>query len=126
MAEGKGGTVVVIMVICLLVMALQCDAYPVCSSYVVGGKTGWNKNFNNGWLANVALQPCDKFVFNYPKGKHNVAVVNKTGFDGCKTTPSDKVYTSGKDEIALKDGANYFICSIPGQCPPMKIKVDFT
>ncbi|KAF5811844.1 putative Phytocyanin domain, cupredoxin [Helianthus annuus] len=124
MAKGRGDAMVVIMVICLLVMALQCKAYEVLRDHIVGGKSGWNMNYKDeNWVG----QPGDRtfgagerYVFKYRKGEHNVVVVNKEGFDNCKTTPTDKVYTSGNDSITLQHGDNYFICSMKGHCPTMR------
>lgn len=55
-------------------------------------------------------------VFNYSPGAHNVVVVNKAGYDACKTPKGAKKYTSGNDQIKLAKGRNYFICNFVGHC----------
>ncbi|KAH6768792.1 plantacyanin [Perilla frutescens var. frutescens] len=61
----------------------------------------------------------------YNSAIHNVVVVDKGGYKGCVTTPSGaKVFQTGKDQIKLKKGSNFFICTIPGHCQSgMKIAV---
>jgi len=68
---------------------------------------------------------CVDAVFNYSPGTHNVVVVNKYGYGGCKTPRGAKVYQSGKDQIRLVKGQNYFICNFPGHCESgMKIAIN--
>ena len=54
--------------------------------------------------------------FSYIRGKHNVVVVDKHGYDTCEAPSSAYEQSSGFDHIYLKKGENYFICSKPGQC----------
>ena len=64
-------------------------------------------------------------VFNYAYGAHNVAVVNKAGYDTSNTPPGSPVHESGMDPIQLACGLNYFICHFPGHCEGgMKIAVN--
>ncbi|KAI3810357.1 hypothetical protein L1987_19969 [Smallanthus sonchifolius] len=123
MDEGRGSAMAVVAVLCLLVVALQCEVAQA-ATYVVGGGSGWTFN-TSGWVQGKKFKAGDVLVFNYQKGAHNVVVVNKAGYDGCSTTPRNaKVYTSGKDQIRLVKGLNNFICSLPGHCVAgMKIQI---
>ncbi|KAL8205847.1 hypothetical protein R6Q57_009398 [Mikania cordata] len=115
MAKGRGGAVVTIVVLCQLVMVLQCEL-GLAASYVVGGSIGWKYGVM-GWENGKQFKAGDVLVFNYEHGKHNVVAVNKNGYDSCKTLPNDaKVHTSGHDNITLVRGQNSFICNFPSHC----------
>ncbi|XP_076901795.1 basic blue protein-like [Bidens hawaiensis] len=121
MAEGRDGAVVAMAVLGLLMMSLQCDVAQA-ASYTVGDEKGWAMNVN-GWEQGKTFKAKDTLVFNYTKGAHNVVVTTKAGYDACKAAPSDKVYITGKDQITIAKGDNYFICTLPNHCASMKIKV---
>ncbi|KAF5781694.1 putative Phytocyanin domain, cupredoxin [Helianthus annuus] len=123
MAEGRGSVVVSMVVLCLLVVAFQCEVAQA-ATYVVGDDNGWTFSVA-GWENGKNFNAGDVLVFNYPQGAHNVVVVNKESYDGCNTTPSEaKVYTSGNDQITLVKGYNNFICSYFGHCDSgMKIQI---
>ncbi|XP_076884188.1 basic blue protein-like [Bidens hawaiensis] len=121
MVEGRGGVVAAMAVLGLLKVSLQCDVAQA-ASYTVGDTKGWAMNVN-GWENGKTFKANDILVFNYTKGAHNVVVTTKAGYDACKAAPSEKVYISGKDQITVAKGDNYFICTIPGHCASMKIKV---
>lgn len=55
-------------------------------------------------------------VFNYQAGAHNVVPVSAAGYKTCRVSDTSKAATTGNDKFALKKGANYFICSLPGHC----------
>ncbi|KAK9069587.1 hypothetical protein SSX86_011491 [Deinandra increscens subsp. villosa] len=120
MAEGRGSAVVAMALLCLLVVALECEA----ATYIVGDERGWTFGVS-GWENGKRFMAGDVLVFNYLQGAHNVAVVNKADYDGCNTSPTNaKMYTSGKDEIKLEKGLNNFICTIPTHCNfGMKIQI---
>lgn len=64
-------------------------------------------------------------VFNYDASIHNVAVVDGNNYQSCRASPTSKSFSSGKDQIKLSKGRNYFICSIPGHCEAgLKLAVD--
>jgi hypothetical protein len=64
-------------------------------------------------------------VFKYIPRVHNVVAVNKAGYDKCITPRGSKVYRSGKDQIRLVRGQNYFICNFVGHCQSgMKIAIN--
>ncbi|XP_071725619.1 basic blue protein-like [Rutidosis leptorrhynchoides] len=123
MAEGRGSVVAATAVLCLLVVAFQCEVSQA-ATFVVGDKNGWMFNLS-GWPTGKNFKAGDVLVFNYPKGAHNVVAVNKAGYDGCSASPSNaKVYSTGADRIKLVKGLNNFICTIPGHCDSgMKIQV---
>ena len=63
-------------------------------------------------------------MFNYNPSIHKVVVVDKGGYDGCTTPSGAKVFQTGKDQIQLTKGDNYFICNVNGHCQSgMKIAV---
>ncbi|KAJ0672670.1 putative Phytocyanin domain, cupredoxin [Helianthus annuus] len=121
MAKGRGSALVAMVVSCLLLVTLQCELAHA-ATYIVGDGNGWTFNVA-GWEKDKNFNAGDVLVFNYPKGAHNVVVVSKAGYDRCTTTSSDKVYTSGKDQITLVKGLNNVICSFAGHCPSMKIEI---
>ena len=55
-------------------------------------------------------------VFNYDSTTHNVVAVDRSGYNSCTAPAGAKVYGSGKDQIKLARGQNYFICSSVGHC----------
>ncbi|KAI7737202.1 hypothetical protein M8C21_012302 [Ambrosia artemisiifolia] len=118
MGKGKGGAVMAIVVICQLAAALQCAA----DAHVVGDSAGWNMNIS-GWGKNVRFLAGDTILFRYPKGKHNVVVLDMMACGRCYTNHGDKVYTSGDDIFTLKLGPTCFICSFPGHCPNMSLQI---
>ncbi|KAL2343149.1 hypothetical protein Fmac_004434 [Flemingia macrophylla] len=93
------------------------------ATYTVGDGGGWTFNTVN-WPKGKRFRAGDTLVFNYSPGAHNVVVVNKSGYDSCKTPRGAKVYRSGKDQIKLAKGTYYFICNYVGHCESgMKITV---
>ncbi len=63
-------------------------------------------------------------VFNYDSTSHNVVAVDRSSYRGCTTPVGAKVYSSGKDQIKLGKGQNYFICGNAGHCGSgMKIAI---
>lgn len=54
-----------------------------------------------------------------------MVAVNKVGYDTCRNPRGARVFRSGKDQIKLGKGQNYFICNFPGHCESgMKIAVN--
>ena len=67
----------------------------------------------------------DGAVFNYDPSYHNVVAVDRGGYRKCTTPARAKVYTTGKDQIRLVRGQNYFICNFSGHCESgMKIAIN--
>ncbi|XP_020204688.1 basic blue protein [Cajanus cajan] len=118
MALGRGSAMVLLL--CFLLHSHMARA----ATYKVGGPAGWTFN-SVGWPNGKRFRAGDTLVFNYGPGTHNVVAVNKGGYDSCKTPRGAKVYRSGKDQIRLAKGQNYFICNFVGHCESgMKIAVN--
>ncbi|KAK4339946.1 hypothetical protein RND71_041408 [Anisodus tanguticus] len=83
------------------------------TTYNVGDGAGWTLGASN-WPNGKTFKTGDILVFKYPKGVHNVVIVNKANYDNCNA--SGKTFSSGNDSISLGKGTNYFICGIPGHC----------
>ncbi|XP_044500704.1 basic blue protein-like [Mangifera indica] len=116
------GSAIVLTVVLSLVLLQYCE-FSEAASYVVGGPGGWTFNVNR-WPKGKTFKVGDILVFNYNPSIHNVVAVNKGGYRNCKTSRGAKVFKSGKDQIKLAKGPNYFICSTQGHCQSgMKIAV---
>lgn len=151
MAEGRGSAVKIAALLVVLCLMLNCKAAE-SATYIVGGSSGWTLPYTVSWsngkrfkAGDVLGEVTDLFhvlirktrtmnlnffgfflfsVFNYSPGAHNVVAVSSAGYNKCYAGPGSKSYTSGKDQIALKKGTNYFICSFAGHCQAgMKIAV---
>ena len=93
------------------------------ATYTVGGAGGWTFNVA-GWTKGKQFKAGDVLVFNYSPAIHNVVAVNMVGYKACTTPKGAKVYKTGKDQIKLSKGPNFFICSFSGHCQSgMKIAV---
>ncbi|KAA8545538.1 hypothetical protein F0562_020322 [Nyssa sinensis] len=124
MSQGKGSAIVApAMVLCLLLLlVLHCEVAQA-ATYTVGGSGGWTFNLV-GWPKGKRFRAGDILVFNYSPSIHNVVAVNKAGYNSCKTPSGAKVYRTGKDQIKLVKGQNFFICNFPGHCASgMKIAI---
>ncbi|XP_022983409.1 basic blue protein-like [Cucurbita maxima] len=122
MAQGRGSAVVGALIVCLLV--LQFSAMARAAVYTVGGAQGWSFNVAS-WPKGKRFRAGDTFVFNYSPAAHNVVAVSRAGYSGCVAPRGSKVFGTGKDQIKLVKGQNYFICSLPGHCQSgMKIAVN--
>ncbi|KAK6135416.1 hypothetical protein DH2020_030835 [Rehmannia glutinosa] len=87
-----------------------------------GPKTGSARIFKCIFHALVGLGSKTR-VFKYSPTAHDVVVVDKSSYDSCSVPANATTYNSGNDEISLRKGANYFICSIPGHCQPGRMKI---
>ncbi|KAI3445660.1 hypothetical protein Pfo_002325 [Paulownia fortunei] len=123
MSQGRGSAVVVAMVVIVgMVVVFHCEVAEA-ATYTVGGSGGWTFNVAT-WPKGKRFRAGDTLVFNYNSGIHNVVAVNKGGYNGCTTPGGAKVYQTGKDQIKLVKGQNFFICNFPGHCESgMKIAV---
>lgn len=119
MALGRGSALV--LLVCFFVLNSE---FAHAATYTVGGPGGWTFN-TVGWPKGKRFRAGDTLVFNYSPSAHNVVAVNKGGYDSCKTPRGAKVYRSGKDQIRLARGQNYFICNFVGHCESgMKIAIN--
>ncbi|CAJ1974330.1 unnamed protein product [Sphenostylis stenocarpa] len=125
MSQGRGSAlslilVTVISLLCLLVLVERVNA----ATYAVGGPGGWTFNTDT-WPNGKKFKAGDVLIFNYDSKNHNVVAVDKNGYSSCKTPGGAKVFSSGKDQIRLARGQNYFICNYPGHCESgMKVSIN--
>ncbi|PSS31751.1 Basic blue protein [Actinidia chinensis var. chinensis] len=124
MSQGRGSAstamVIAIILPCLLIHTVPSHG----ATYTVGGPGGWTFNLSN-WPKGKSFNAGDVLVFNYDPSYHNVVAVDRGGYSKCTTPASAKVYTTGKDQIRLVRGQNYFICNFSGHCESgMKIAIN--
>ncbi|KAL1309797.1 hypothetical protein HN51_052510 [Arachis hypogaea] len=126
MSKGRGSAsllmvmATLISLMCLLFLVKPSNA----ATYTVGGPGGWSFN-TNSWPKGKTFKAGDVLVFNYDSSTHNVVAVDRSGYSSCRTPRGAKVFRSGKDQIKIARGANYFICNVPGHCESgMKIAVN--
>ncbi|KAK6135417.1 hypothetical protein DH2020_030836 [Rehmannia glutinosa] len=125
MSKGRGSALVVATVVVMIsmVVVFQCEVAEA-AIYTVGGGGGWTFNVA-AWPKGKRFKAGDTLVFNYNPAIHNVVAVNKGGYNSCTTPRGAKVYQTGKDQIKLVKGPNFFICNIPGHCQSgMKIAIN--
>ncbi|KAH8520731.1 hypothetical protein POPTR_001G209300v4 [Populus trichocarpa] len=123
MVQGRGSAMVATVAVMLCMLLLHFDMAHA-ATYTVGGPGGWTFNVS-GWPKGKSFKAGDILVFNYSTAAHNVVAVNKAGYSSCTSPRGAKVYTSGKDQIKLVKGQNFFICSFAGHCQSgMKIAVN--
>ncbi|KAF7803651.1 basic blue protein-like [Senna tora] len=121
MGMGRGSAISVLVLLCFIFLHSQMAN---AATYTVGDASGWTFNAV-GWPKGKRFRAGDTLVFNYSPAAHNVVAVNKVGYDTCRTPRGSRVYSSGKDQIKLVRGQNYFICNFPGHCESsMKIAVN--
>ncbi|XP_074263705.1 basic blue protein [Silene latifolia] len=125
MGQGRSSATQVMILGLAIIMCVLAIAQPtVGTPYTVGDAGGWTFNVVN-WPNGKSFRAGDVLAFNYASSLHNVVVVNRGGYTSCNPQSGAKVYTSGKDNIKLSKGPNYFICTIPGHCQSgMKIAVN--
>ncbi|KAL2491027.1 Basic blue protein [Abeliophyllum distichum] len=123
MSQGRGSAVfATTMVLCLVV--LFHFEVAEAATYVVGGGGGWTFNVDS-WPNGKRFKAGDTLVFNYNSAIHNVVAVDKGSYQGCTTPRRAKVYKTGKDQIKLVKGQNFFICNFAGHCQSgMKIAIN--
>ncbi|KAL5560477.1 hypothetical protein UlMin_036688 [Ulmus minor] len=121
---GRGSAVkITAMVAMLLCIAAHLECVHG-ASYTVGNSGSWTFN-TDSWPRGKRFKAGDVLIFNYDPKVHNVVQVDRNGYTNCKTPGGAKVYRSGKDQIKLVKGQNYFICNFPGHCQSnMKIAIN--
>ncbi|XAR53122.1 hypothetical protein NMG60_11021535 [Bertholletia excelsa] len=123
MSQGRGSAMLTVAAAVCLLLVLNCEGAQA-ATYKVGGTAGWSFN-TASWPRGKRFRAGDILVFNYSPAAHNVVAVNKAGYNSCKAPAGAKVYSSGKDQIKLVKGQNFFICTLPGHCQSgMKIAVN--
>ncbi|XP_054799353.1 basic blue protein-like [Prosopis cineraria] len=115
MWEGRGGAARTLapgmLLLCLLLQLHAANA----ATYTVGGSGGWSFN-SDTWAKGKRFRAGDVLVFNYDATMHNVVALNRNGYKSCSAPAGARVLSSGKDQIRLAHGQNYFICGNPGHC----------
>ncbi|KAJ8755035.1 hypothetical protein K2173_015547 [Erythroxylum novogranatense] len=123
MAMGRGSAMIAAVMLLCMFVTIQVEMADA-ATYTVGGSAGWTFNLS-GWPRGKRFKAGDVLVFNYSPAAHNVVSVDRGGYGSCRTPRGARVYTSGKDQIKLVKGQNYFICNFPGHCQSgMKIAVN--
>ncbi|KAL9431281.1 hypothetical protein AB3S75_026463 [Citrus x aurantiifolia] len=108
----------------LVLLFLGFHSTEATSTFSVGDTSGWTYNIQS-WTNGKQFKAGDTLIFNYDASIHNVAVVDGNSYKSCRDSPTSKSFSSGKDQIKLSKGRNYFICSIPGHCEAgLKLAVD--
>ncbi|GMI70576.1 plantacyanin [Hibiscus trionum] len=120
MTQGRCSATAATVLLCLLLLHFE----PAQSAtFTVGGSDGWTFNVAD-WPKGKRFRAGDTLVFNYDPSIHDVVAVNRAGYNSCKAQKGAKVLSSGKDQIKLGKGQNFFICNYIGHCQGgMKIAV---
>ncbi|GMI87975.1 plantacyanin [Hibiscus trionum] len=122
MAQGRCSAMAATTVLLCLLLSLHFESAR-SATFTVGGSGGWTFNAA-GWTKGKRFRAGDTLVFNYIPSIHNVVAVNRAGYSSCKAPKGGKVFRSGKDQIKLRKGQNFFICNYIGHCQAgMKIAV---
>ncbi|CAL5184668.1 unnamed protein product [Lathyrus oleraceus] len=116
MGEGRGSvssaSVITMLLLCMLVFHPKMIH---AETYIVGDGQGWTFGVQN-WPSGKTFKAGDILVFNYIPLIHNVVKVNEFGYNSCVALGGSDLHVSGADGITLTQGANYFICGVPGHC----------
>ncbi|XP_028801258.1 blue copper protein-like [Neltuma alba] len=91
--------------------------------FTVGDSTGWINNppggasFYSNWAKNFTFKVNDTLVFNFPTGRHVVAILSQANFEKCNFTKPIQVLSTGPARVALnRSGEFYFACAFTGHC----------
>ncbi|KAJ4823272.1 hypothetical protein Tsubulata_028448 [Turnera subulata] len=123
MVQGRGSAMAVATLLLCMAVLLHLEVAHA-ATYNVGGPSGWTFNVAN-WPKGKRFRAGDILVFTYNPAAHNVVSVNSAGYIACSAPRGAKSYSSGKDQIKLVKGQNFFLCSFPGHCQAgMKIAVN--
>ncbi|TKY71319.1 Basic blue protein [Spatholobus suberectus] len=121
MAQGSSTTIFLLLLFPMLVLYSEMVR---ADTYTVGNAGRWTFDVVD-WPNGKSFKAGDTLVFNYCPRFHNVVAVDEAGYKTCSSAKGVKVYQSGKDEIQLAPGQNYFISGFPDNCQMgMKIAVN--
>ncbi|XP_039062062.1 basic blue protein-like [Hibiscus syriacus] len=108
----------------LLILLVVFSETINAATYTVGGSDCWTFNMAT-WPQGKHFRAGDTLLFKYDQTIHNVVAVNRGGYQRCITPAGAKVHKTGKDEVKLRKGLNFFICNVTGHCESgMKIAID--
>ncbi|XP_030544187.1 basic blue protein-like [Rhodamnia argentea] len=123
-SQGRGSASRAAAFAVTLIYLLAQAEHARAATYMVGGSSGWTFNMVD-WPKGKSFRAGDTLIFKYNPTIHNVVVLDKGGYNSCRTPRGAKVYNSGNDRIRLAKGPNFFICNFPGHCESaMKIAVN--
>ncbi|GLJ42155.1 hypothetical protein SUGI_0873000 [Cryptomeria japonica] len=106
-----------------------CDPVNAANVFTVGDEKGWTLGFDyQAWAQDKQFHIGDRLVFNYPKGVHNVLVVNGSSFANCVKEPIFPRLESGHDVLEFIGTGNvWFICGVGMHCQNgLKLKITIT
>ncbi|KAE9596754.1 hypothetical protein Lal_00007252 [Lupinus albus] len=113
MAQGRGNSAVIALMLLLCMLVFHSDIAHA-TTFQVGDARGWDYGVSN-WPSGKTFKAGDILEFSYNTAAHNLAVVDKSGYNSCNGS-SGKVFTSGFEKLTLNKGYNYFISNIHDQC----------
>ncbi|KAF9687129.1 hypothetical protein SADUNF_Sadunf02G0061600 [Salix dunnii] len=124
MVQGRGSADLVVVNMAALLCLIVLTGHVHAATYTVGGSGGWTLNVDS-WPKGKRFKAGDTLVFTYDPTIHDVVAVNRGGYSSCITPEGARVYKSGKDQIKLSKGQNFFICNVAGHCESgMKIAIN--
>ncbi|CAO2207057.1 unnamed protein product [Urochloa humidicola] len=108
-----------------LLVAVSCAAAASATSFTVGDGQGWKIGPDySTWASGQTFNEGDELVFNFAANSHDVAVVDKSGYDSCSAGSSNTINNNSPATIKLTAGTHYYICTFPSHCSSgMKLAV---
>uniref|UniRef100_A0A1J3H7S1 Blue copper protein n=1 Tax=Noccaea caerulescens TaxID=107243 RepID=A0A1J3H7S1_NOCCA len=102
-------------------MVLVFAAVVFAEDYDVGGDTEWTRpadlEFYNTWASSKTFRVGDELEFEFPAGRHDVAVVTKDAYENCdKEKPISHMTMSPVKIMLNTTGPRYFICTVGDHC----------
>jgi hypothetical protein len=102
-------------------MVLAFAAVVFAEDYDVGDDTEWTRpadpEFYNTWAASKTFRVGDELEFEFPAGRHDVAVVTKDAYENCdKEKPISHMTMSPVKIMLNTTGPRYYICTVGDHC----------
>ncbi|XP_010541720.1 PREDICTED: umecyanin-like [Tarenaya hassleriana] len=96
-------------------------AMAVAEDYDVGDDTEWTRpstaDFYTRWAAGKTFRLGDILEFEFREGMHDVAIVNKEGYDNCNKANPMTLFQKPPVKVTLNTtGTHYFICTVGDHC----------
>ncbi|KDO50927.1 hypothetical protein CISIN_1g048131mg [Citrus sinensis] len=120
MAQARGSAIIAVVTVLLLLMHCNIGS---ATTFKVGDDGGWVFGVQN-WPEGKTFKCGDILEFNYDPQRHNVIIVDQEGHDSCKPASDAKKFQTGKDQIVLNHGKNFFICGVPTHCSDHGMKLE--
>ncbi|CAO2162974.1 unnamed protein product [Urochloa humidicola] len=100
-----------------LLVAVSCAAAASAASFTVGDGQGWKIGPDySTWASGKTFNVGDTLLFNFGTGSHDVAEVDKSGYDGCSGSGASNTINNGPATVTLTAGTHYYICTFTGHC----------